>query len=117
MHVIQTAIAESDANLEVLLKYEDAHDDDVSICESDITEDEGVAKNTLRSPQHATPAQNNSQFVSFNHNLSAGTKRVSMNANREGNDGKVLDSLCKAISQQANVTRVSSEESQGIFTS
>ena len=90
--------------MEVLQKYEDAHDD-VSIGESDISEDKGVAKITLvRPPQHATPAQNDSQFVSFNRNLSAGTKIESKNANRDDNEGKVLESLCKAISQQANVT-------------
>lgn len=77
---------------------------EVSI-KSEPPDDKGAVKSTLLTlPPHVTPAAIYPQYHSLNHNLPVGTKTVLTDANRNGNDGEVLDSLCQAITQQANVT-------------
>lgn len=50
-----------------------------SICESDILEGREEKINLLMPPQLATPAQNYSQFDSYDHNLPTETKGVLTN--------------------------------------
>ena len=108
MHQIKTKLAESDAQLQVLQKYEDEQDG-ASSCESDAPDDKEPVKSTpLLLPQHAAIAQNYSQPSqpdAFNYSVSVRPKVKSENdAKKKESETVVLDSLCQAITQQANVT-------------
>lgn len=107
MHEIRTKLAESDAKLQVLQKYEDEQDG-VSCCESDAPDDKGAVKGIpITLPQHVATSPSHSQPSqpgAFNQSLSVRPKVNKTDAKRNESETVVLDSLCQAITQQANVT-------------
>lgn len=96
MHAMQTALAESDAKMEVLKKYEE------DVIEVDVQDGETDTKPTFQLPsQHTLPTP------SRKPNAPSATIQLATSAPKtESKDqqGPVLNELCQAISQQANVT-------------
>lgn len=98
MHAMQTALAASNAKLEVLHKYE-YEQMNVDITEVNEQVGDTEVKTIFQPPQHTSPASK--MIPSFQPAM---PQRILPASNVDMNDGPVLDSLCKAISQQANVT-------------
>lgn len=99
MHAMQTALAESDAKMEVLQKYECT-----PAAESSIEANEQISEtkvNTIYQPptQHTLPTSKLENKVHL-----ARLQRTRPASNMDLNDGPVLNNLCKAISQQVDVT-------------
>ena len=101
MHAMQTALAESDAKMEVLQKYECTQEAN-SISEVDVQHGEADTKPTFQLPsRHTLPTP------SIEHNAPPATIQMATSAPKteiEDQQGPVIDGLCQAISQQANVT-------------
>lgn len=96
---MQTALAESDAKMEVLQKYECTQ-----AAESSIEANEQISEtkvNTIYQPptQHTPPTSKLENKVHL-----ARLQRTRPASNMDLNDGPVLNNLCKAISQQVDVT-------------
>ena len=96
MHAIQTALAESDAKMEVIKKYESTRED-YSIDKADDEDGKMDTKPSLSRPTLPTPKQNAPPAT----NLFA---TYAPKTDIKEPQGPVLDELCQAISQQANVT-------------
>lgn len=98
MHEMQTALAEADAKIEVLQKYEISQEVE-SIIGTD--EEEKIKKDSILLQQlhSAVPAPVVDQAVQHMDPLSS-----SYTLTTNLNNGPVLDSLCMAVSQQATVT-------------
>ncbi|KAL7841314.1 hypothetical protein SRHO_G00250050 [Serrasalmus rhombeus] len=103
LHEIKTKLAESDAKLQVLQKYEDEQDD-VSIGGSEAPDEKMSVKSAPQLPRPVTPVLNYSQHDSFKQSLPIKSNENVIDVRKKGNDTVVLDSLCQAITQQANVT-------------
>ncbi|XP_016523109.1 uncharacterized protein LOC107835283, partial [Poecilia formosa] len=100
-HAMQTALAESNAKMEVLQKYENVQEDN-SIFQADQKDGEEDIKPTLQ-----LPSQNTLKSASFKHTAPAAPVQMATSAPEvEPRDQHrpVLDGLCQAISQQSHVT-------------
>ena len=107
MHEMQTALAESDAKIEVLQKYENTQ---VEMSSAQIEQKGETNVKTSFQP----PLQLVSSPPKVKHNiLPAPLENAPPSPNMDSNNERVFDGFCKAMSQKANVT---CEESQSSFT-
>ncbi len=121
MYAMQTALAELDAKMEVLQKYENTQADRSSIGADEQASEKEVKTAIQPPPQLASPAPSikaNVQTAApqrvlltpkmeFNDGPapdSSVPQRASSASKMEITSGPVLDSLCQTITQQANVT-------------
>ena len=114
---MQTALAESDAKMEVIKKYEITEEDD-SINKADDKDGKTDTAPTLHPPPVPTvpppplptlqpPQRPNLPAPRIKRNAPLATNHVATASPRteiKDTQGPVLDGLCQAISQQANVT-------------
>ncbi|KAK2879287.1 hypothetical protein Q8A73_007303, partial [Channa argus] len=98
MHAMQTALAESDAKMGILKKYEDAQTDVSSFAVGDHVSQTQKETTFHPSSQYASPTPNRC----YVHPPLP--QRTSPALNTVNNGAQVLDSLCQAISQQVNVS-------------
>lgn len=99
MHAMQTALAESDAKMEVLQKYENVQED----CST--AEDKDGKTDTK--PIFQPPSRPTLSAPRIKQNVPAATDLLATSAPKteiKEPQGPVFDGLCQAISQQANVT-------------
>lgn len=99
MHAMQTALAESDAKLEVLQKYEDTQPD-MSI----FADDDQNGKTEIKTTFHPTSQYVSSAPYDGDDVQTPMHERTVPAPSTERAGEPVLDSLCQAISQQVNVT-------------
>ncbi|MEQ2305257.1 hypothetical protein AMECASPLE_035968 [Ameca splendens] len=98
MHAMQTALAESDAKMKILQKYDNSREDN-SIFQAD--------QDSIAHIKPIAQSQNTFKAASFKHNVPAAHVQMVTSApevDQRDQQKPVLDGLCQAIAQQACVT-------------